>query len=500
MPTVTPPSEPPGELETTVIEHGPSDGHKADEGDVVSIRYVGVLQDGGTQFDSNYAAATPTNVTVGAASNIAGWNEGLLGVRKGDQIQLDIPADLAYGTAGSQQPPVPADAPVSYIIEVEDVLDVPDITLPDGRVDEVTKTVITEGPGDGRVAQQFDTVTVYFTAELSADGTQIGSNFGTGSPAPLVLGQESFLPGIDEQLEGLQAGDVVQIDVPAKDALGDTGSSDGAIPPDADLSFLFQIEDVTGPPLFDVPDEAPTELVTTVNTGGLGPGRRRGRHRADPLHRRAPGRRPRASPPTGTASCTRSRSAPATSSPAGNRASSACAPGKSCSSMCPPSSPTDPPARATPCHPTPRLSFLVSVEAVVPADSAANAPSPSDLPVTSEPMTALNTTDTVVGDGAELTEGSLAYIDVQISCASTGVTLQNTYDDDQRALVSTASGDLMEGLRQGLIGMKVGGTRVISIPAELAFADQGNADLGVGPGQDLIVVATLYGVTSPSTG
>ena len=271
VPTVTPPSEPPGELETTVIEHGPSDGHKADEGDVVSIRYVGVLQDGGTQFDSNYAAATPTNVTVGAASNIAGWNEGLLGVRTGDQIQLDIPADLAYGTAGSQQPPVPADAPVSYIIEVEDVLDVPDITLPDGRVDEVTKTVITEGPGDGRVAQQFDTVTAYFTAELSADGTQIGSNFGTGSPAPLVLGQESFLPGIDEQLEGLQAGDVVQIDVPAKDALGDTGSSDGAIPPDADLSFLFQIEDVTGPPLFDVPDEAPTELVTTVNTEGSGP-------------------------------------------------------------------------------------------------------------------------------------------------------------------------------------------------------------------------------------
>ena len=174
VPTVTPPSEPPGELETTVIEHGPSDGHEAGEGDVVSIRYVGVLQDGGTQFDSNYAAATPTNVTIGASSNIAGWNDGLLGVRKGDQIQLDIPADLAYGSAGSQQPPVPPDAPVSYIIEVEDVIDVPDITLPDGRVDEVTKTVVTEGPGEGRVAQQFDTVSVYFTAELSADGTQIG--------------------------------------------------------------------------------------------------------------------------------------------------------------------------------------------------------------------------------------------------------------------------------------------------------------------------------------
>ena len=499
VPTVTPPSEPPGELETTVIEHGPSDGHKADEGDVVSIRYVGVLQDGGTQFDSNYAAATPTNVTVGAASNIAGWNEGLLGVRTGDQIQLDIPADLAYGTAGSQQPPVPADAPVSYIIEVEDVLDVPDITLPDGRVDEVTKTVITEGPGDGRVAQQFDTVTAYFTAELSADGTQIGSNFGTGSPAPLVLGQESFLPGIDEQLEGLQAGDVVQIDVPAKDALGDTGSSDGAIPPDADLSFLFQVEDVTGPPLFDVPDEAPTELVTTVNTEGSGPAAAEGDtvliHYIGVLQDDG----------TRFASNWDGELYPVTLGagdviPGWEQGLVGVRAGEELQLDVPAELAYGSAGQGDTVPPDAALSFLVSVEAVVPADSEANAPSPSDLPVTSEPMTALNTTDTVVGDGAELTEGSLAYIDVQISCASTGVTLQNTYDDDQRALVSTASGDLMEGLRQGLIGMKVGGTRVISIPAELAFADQGNADLGVGPGQDLIVVATLYGVTSPSTG
>ena len=131
-----------------MIEHGPSYGHKADEGDVVSIRYVGVLQDGGTQFDSNYAAPTPTNVTVGAASNIAGWNEGLLGVRTGDQIQLDIPADLAYGSAGSQQPPVPPTRR-SATSSRSKTSRRPQHTLPDGRVDEVTKTVVTEGPGDG---------------------------------------------------------------------------------------------------------------------------------------------------------------------------------------------------------------------------------------------------------------------------------------------------------------------------------------------------------------
>ena len=237
----------------------------------MSFYYVGVLQEDGSQFDSNFGSGTPKQVTIGATTNIDGWNEGLLGVKKGDEIQLDIPADMAYGAAGSTTPVVPPDAAVSYVIQVTDVLDVPDIQLPDGRVEEITKTVLDEGPGEGRVAQQFDTVDVYFSAVLSADGTQIAGNFGTGSPAPMVLGQEQFLPGIDAQLEGVQAGDVVQVDVPAKDALGDTGSSDGSIPPDADLTFLFQIEDITGPPLIEVPDEPSTELTKTVIHARFGP-------------------------------------------------------------------------------------------------------------------------------------------------------------------------------------------------------------------------------------
>ena len=465
----------------------------------MSFNYVGVLQEDGSQFDSNFGSGTPKQVTIGATTNIDGWNEGLLGVKKGDEIQLDIPADMAYGAAGSTTPVVPPDAAVSYVIQVTDVLDVPDIQLPDGRVEEITKTVLDEGPGEGRVAQQFDTVDVYFSAVLSADGTQIAGNFGTGSPAPMVLGQEQFLPGIDAQLEGVQAGDVVQIDVPAKDALGDTGSSDGSIPPDADLTFLFQIEDVTGPPLIEVPDEPSTELTKTVITPGSGPEAVEGDTvlvnyvgvLQDGNKRFASNWDGELYPVTLGAGDV---------IPGWDQGLVGVQAGEELQLDIPADLAYGSEGQGDTVPPDSALSFLFKVAAVVPADSAANAPTPDELPVTADPIPALITSELHEGDGDALTEGSLAYIDVYMACAHTGVELENTYVEDQRALVSTAQGDLMEGLRQGLLGMKVGGTRAISIPADLAFADQGNADLGVGPGQDIIVVATLYGFTSPPAG
>jgi hypothetical protein len=34
---------------------------------------------------------------VGAGNVIKGWDQGLIGVKVGSRVQLDIPADLAYG-------------------------------------------------------------------------------------------------------------------------------------------------------------------------------------------------------------------------------------------------------------------------------------------------------------------------------------------------------------------------------------------------------------------
>ena len=54
----------------------------------------------------------------------------------------------------------------------------------------------------------------------------------------------------------------------------------------------------------------------------------------------------------------------------------------------------------------------------MPADSEANAVAERPPGHQRADDGARHITDTVVGDGAELTEGSLAYIDVQFSCAA----------------------------------------------------------------------------------
>jgi peptidylprolyl isomerase len=114
-PEVEIPDEPPTELQVTTLIEG--EGPEAQVGDTVTVHYVGVLSEDGTEFDNSYDRGTPFDVTLGDGNVIQGWEEGLLGVQAGERVQLDIPADLAYGDTGS--PPViePGDA-LTFVIDV----------------------------------------------------------------------------------------------------------------------------------------------------------------------------------------------------------------------------------------------------------------------------------------------------------------------------------------------------------------------------------------------
>jgi peptidylprolyl isomerase len=116
-PEVEIPAEPPTELVVTVLE--PGEGPEAAEGDVVTVNYVGVRTADGTEFDDNYDGA-PFNVVLGAGGVIEGWEQGLLGVQAGSQVQLDIPADLAYGDNPPGDPIQPGDA-LTFVVDVRSV-------------------------------------------------------------------------------------------------------------------------------------------------------------------------------------------------------------------------------------------------------------------------------------------------------------------------------------------------------------------------------------------
>jgi peptidylprolyl isomerase len=96
-PDVVIPTEPVTELVITDLVEGTGEG--AQNGDTVLVHYVGVRSEDGVEFDSSYDRGTPYPVVLGSGSVIAGWDQGLLGVKAGGRRQLDIPAELAYGDA-----------------------------------------------------------------------------------------------------------------------------------------------------------------------------------------------------------------------------------------------------------------------------------------------------------------------------------------------------------------------------------------------------------------
>jgi peptidylprolyl isomerase len=87
-------------------------------------------------------------------------------------------------------------------------------------------------------------------------------------------------------------------------------------------------------------------------------------------------------------------------------------------------------------------------------------------------------------------------------CATNGAVLQNTWGDEQREFIDTTdTSAILPGLLTGILDMQVGGRRVITLPAEMAYADKGNRELGIGPDRDLIYVVDLYAAIGiPPTG
>ena len=66
--------------------------------DQVTVHYTGRLIDG-TVFDSSVERGMPA--TFGVTQVIPGWVEALQMMREGDEWQLYIPSELAYGPNGA---------------------------------------------------------------------------------------------------------------------------------------------------------------------------------------------------------------------------------------------------------------------------------------------------------------------------------------------------------------------------------------------------------------
>jgi peptidylprolyl isomerase len=82
-------------LKTTTLIQGT--GAAVQSGQTINVNYVGVTYADGKEFDSSWSRSQAFSFQIGAGNVIKGWDQGLIGVKVGSRVQLDIPADLAYG-------------------------------------------------------------------------------------------------------------------------------------------------------------------------------------------------------------------------------------------------------------------------------------------------------------------------------------------------------------------------------------------------------------------
>jgi peptidylprolyl isomerase len=102
-----PGGEPPADLEITDVWEG--DGDVAKAGDTVKVHYVGVAYSTGEEFDSSWNRGAPLEFRLGVGRVIAGWDQGVQGMKVGGRRQLVIPPGLAYGDRGAGQAIAPGE-------------------------------------------------------------------------------------------------------------------------------------------------------------------------------------------------------------------------------------------------------------------------------------------------------------------------------------------------------------------------------------------------------
>jgi FKBP-type peptidyl-prolyl cis-trans isomerase FkpA len=94
------------------------DGPEVTPGQTVIVHYTGTLADGKV-FDTSHEKDKdePRSLEIAPEKIIAGWEEGVPGMRVGERRRLTIPPAMAYGDLGSP-PTVPGNATLTFEIEL----------------------------------------------------------------------------------------------------------------------------------------------------------------------------------------------------------------------------------------------------------------------------------------------------------------------------------------------------------------------------------------------
>jgi peptidylprolyl isomerase len=95
-------------------------GATAKAGDEVTVQYVGVGYDSGSEFDSSWSRSEPFTFNLGAGEVIPGWDQGIQGMKVGGRRELIVPPELAYGPEGFP-PAIGKNEALIFVVDLEAV-------------------------------------------------------------------------------------------------------------------------------------------------------------------------------------------------------------------------------------------------------------------------------------------------------------------------------------------------------------------------------------------
>ena len=115
----------------------------------------------------------------------------------------------------------------------------------------------------------------------------------------------------------------------------------------------------------------------------------------------------------------------------------------------------------------------------------------SASPSAQEPTTDLKIEDIKVGQGQEVKKGDTAQVHY-LGTLTNNEKFDSSYDRNQPFEFQVGAGQVIEGWDQGLLGMKIGGKRKLTIPPNLGYGNQ--AAGSIPPGSTLIFEIELLSI------
>lgn len=102
-----------------VTDLKPGTGQEVKAGDSVTVDYTGAVAATGVVFQSSLDSGKP--VTFGLDGVIAGWTNGIPGMKVGGTRRLIIPAEQAYGANPPSGSGIPANAPLVFDVTLHSI-------------------------------------------------------------------------------------------------------------------------------------------------------------------------------------------------------------------------------------------------------------------------------------------------------------------------------------------------------------------------------------------